>query len=156
LRFWDMITGEELLRRTGATARVTSLAFSADGRFLATGHADSTILLWDVSFVGEHYKSLLIIADARQVADSWEDLASPDAGKAQQATGRLIAAGDSATALLRTKLPAATEISEERVSGLIADLDHERFVRREKASQELEKLLPQVQPALENALAVTP
>jgi RNA polymerase sigma factor (sigma-70 family) len=156
LRFWDMITGEELLRRTGSTARVTSLAFSADGRFLATGHADSTILLWDLSFVGGHYKSLLTKADARQVAAWWEDLASSDAGKAHQAMGRLVAAGDSATALIRTKLPAAVEIAEERVSGLIADLDHESFVRREKASKELEKLLPQVRPALENALSATP
>src|SRR5262249_32535438 len=129
---------------------------SADGKFLATGHADSTILLWDMSIIGAHYKSLLTKADARPVADSWEDLASSDAGKAHQAIGRLIAAGDSATALLRTKLTAAIEIAEERFSGLIADLDHESFVRREKASKELEKLLPQVRSALENALAVTP
>jgi RNA polymerase sigma factor (sigma-70 family) len=156
LRFWDMITGEELLRRTGATARVTSLAFSADRRFLATGHADSTILLWDMSSVGEHYKSLLTKVDARQVAGSWEDLASSDAGIARQAIGRLIAASDSATALLRTKLVAAPEITEERISSLVADLDHDSFVRREKASKELEKLLPQVRPALVNALATTP
>src|SRR5262249_20662553 len=54
LRFWDMMTGEELLHRTGATTRVTSLAFSPDGRYLAAGHADSTILLWDLSVIGEH------------------------------------------------------------------------------------------------------
>jgi hypothetical protein len=155
MRFWDRVTGEELPRRTGATARVTALAFSPDGKFLATGHADSTILLWDLSFIGEHYKSLLTKADARQVAASWEDLANSDARKAHRAVGRLIAAGDSATALLRIKLVPAPEAGG-RVSGLIADLNHESFVRRQKASTELEKRLPQVRPALVNALAKTP
>jgi hypothetical protein len=150
-----LVTGEELLRRTGATARVTSLAFSPDGKFLATGHADSTILLWDVSFIGEHYKSLLTKADGRQVAAWWEDLASPDARKAHQAVGRLIAAGDSATAFLRTKLVPAPEAGG-RISSLIAALDDNSFARREKASGELEKLLPQVRSALVNALAKTP
>src|SRR5262249_29891353 len=67
----------------------------------------------------------------------------------------LIAAGDSATALLRMKLVPAPE-AEGRVSRLIADLDHDSFVRREQASTELEKLLPQVRPALVNALANRP
>jgi hypothetical protein len=152
LRFWDAVTGEELLRRTGATARVTSLAFSPDGKFLATGHADSTILLWDVSFIGEHYKSLLANADGRQAAAWWEDLASSDARKAHQAVGRLIAAGDAATAFLRTKLVPAPEAGG-RVSDLIADLDANSFARRENASRELERLLPQARPGLVNALA---
>ena len=83
-------------------------------------------------------------------------LQHPAPRNARQAIARLIAAGDSATALLRTKLVAASEIREERISGLVADLDHDSFVRREKASKELEKLLPRVRPALENALAITP
>jgi hypothetical protein len=155
LRFWDTATGEELPHRTGTPARVTSLAFSPDGKLLATGHADSTILLWDASFIGEHYKSLLTKADARQLTASWEDLANSDARKAHQAVWRLIAAGDSATALLRIKLAPAPE-AEGRVPRLIADLDHDSFDRRQQASAELEKLLPQVRPALVNALAKRP
>jgi hypothetical protein len=68
----------------------------------------------------------------------------------------LIAAGDSATALLRIKLVPAPEITEGRISGLIADLDHDSFDLRDKASTELERLLPHVRPALVNALAKTP
>jgi WD40 repeat protein len=155
LRFWDTVTGEEVGRRTGATARVTALAFSPDGGYLATGHADSTILLWDLSFIGEHYKSLGTKAGVRQVAASWEGLANSDARKAHQAVWRLIAAGDSATALLRSKLAPAPRAGG-RIARLIADLGHESFVRRQKASTELEKLLPQARPALEDALAKAP
>jgi RNA polymerase sigma factor (sigma-70 family) len=155
LRFWDMATGEELLQRTCAPARVTSLAFSPDSQVLATGHADSSILLWDLSSIRKHYQSLLTEADAQQLAAAWEDLANSDARKAHQAAGRLIAARDSATALLRSKLAPAPDV-QRRIAGLIADLDHDSFVRRERASAELERLLPQVRPALMNALANKP
>jgi hypothetical protein len=155
LRFWDLLTGEEVLSRTGVPAQVTSLAFSPDSKVLATGHADSTILLWDVSPAGTHYQSELGSADAQQLAARWEDLASSDARKAHQAVGRLTAAGAATTALLRSKLvPARGE--QGQVATLIADLDQESFARREKASRELEKLLPQVRPALLNALTRTP
>jgi RNA polymerase sigma factor (sigma-70 family) len=155
LHFWDMMTGEEVLRFAGAGAQITSLAFSPDSKLLATGHSDSAILLWDLMPVREHYESLLSKPDARQLAAWWEDLASTDARKAHQAIGRLIAAGDSATALLRTKLLPAPE-ARDRIAGLIADLDDDRFARREKASAALKRLLPQVRPALEKALAKTP
>jgi hypothetical protein len=149
-----MFTGAELFQRTSTAARVTSLAFSRDSRLLATGHADSTILLWDLSSLGAHYQSLVIKADAQQLAAWWEDLASSDARKAHQAVGQLIAAGDAATALLRMKLHAPQ--AQRRIADLIADLDHDSFVRRTKAATELEKLLPQARPALLNALARKP
>jgi hypothetical protein len=88
------------------------------------------------------------------VAGWWEDLASSDARTAHQAVGRLVAAGTVTTALLRTRLVPATE-ERGRVARLIADLDHEHFDRREKASRELEALLPQARPALQNALSRT-
>src|SRR5262249_45942862 len=155
LRFWDMMTGEELLHRTGATTRVTSLAFSPDGRYLAAGHADSTILLWDLSVIGEHYRFLLKKAGAQQVAASWDDLASSDARKAHQSVWRLIGAGDSATALLRIKLVPAPA-AQGRSSLLSAHLDHDRGGPRQQASTELERLLPQARPALVRALAKAP
>jgi RNA polymerase sigma factor (sigma-70 family) len=155
LRFWDMLTGEEVLHRAGAPARVTSVAFSPDSKVLATGHADSTILLWDISSIGTHYQAQLTRADAQPLAAWWEDLASSDARKAHQAVGRLVAAGAATTVLLRSKLvPAAEE--RGRIARLIADLDHESFDRREKASRELEALLPQARPALPNAQSGTP
>src|SRR5262249_46744300 len=85
----------------------------------------------------------------------WEDLANSDARKAHRAMGRLIMAGDCATALLRVKLVPAPE-AQGRISGLIADLDHASFVRREKARVELEKLLPQARPALLSAITKRP
>ena len=46
-QLWDVKTGELLSTHTGHTNKINTLAFSGDGKTLATGGADGTILLWD-------------------------------------------------------------------------------------------------------------
>ena len=46
-QLWDARTGELLSTHSGHTNKINSLAFSSDGKTLATGGADGTILLWD-------------------------------------------------------------------------------------------------------------
>ena len=46
---WDAHTGEHLKTLTGHTGGVSSVAFSPDGKTLANGRTDGTILLWDFS-----------------------------------------------------------------------------------------------------------
>lgn len=46
-QLWDVKTGELISTHTGHTDKINSLAFSKDGKTLATGGEDGTILLWD-------------------------------------------------------------------------------------------------------------
>ena len=46
---WDAHTGELLKTLKGHTGGVSSVAFSPDGKTLADGRTDGTILLWDFS-----------------------------------------------------------------------------------------------------------
>lgn len=47
IKLWDVETGEEIRTLSGHTEPIESLAFSHDGKILASGSFDGTVLLWD-------------------------------------------------------------------------------------------------------------
>jgi WD40 repeat protein len=47
----DLATGKELRKLQGHQSRVSALVFTRDGKQLASGSADSTIVLWNVAEV---------------------------------------------------------------------------------------------------------
>jgi WD40 repeat protein len=49
LALYEVWTGKKRWEMPATGSEVTSLTFSPDGRVIATGHADGTILLWDVT-----------------------------------------------------------------------------------------------------------
>ncbi|HXQ32402.1 MAG TPA: hypothetical protein VN843_00135, partial [Anaerolineales bacterium] len=56
---WDAVSGKELQTITGHTARIFDLAFSPDGKTIATASGDRTAKLWDV-----HTGRLFLTLDA--------------------------------------------------------------------------------------------
>lgn len=153
VRVWEIVTGKE---RCQVTAGATCLCFSPDGLRLATGHGDTTALVWDVSgamLLDSPRKAVQL--STNNLAQLWANLADDEASLAFRAIGRLSTAPGQSVAYLKERLqPAAFD--GQRVARLLADLESDRFAVRELASHDLQEQGSLAAPALRQLLARKP
>jgi HEAT repeat protein len=85
----------------------------------------------------------------------WADLAGVDAAKAYRALWSL-AASQQSLSFLEERVQPVLALDPQQIRRLIADLDHDRFEVRERATEKLTALEEQAVPALQKALALDP
>src|SRR5262249_18800102 len=120
------------------------------GRRLASGDRNAVVLVWDATgWAGKK-------ATFPSLPACWKDLASADAVEAYGAIWGLVAHSQKGVALLREHLRPVPAAADEKIRGLIADLDSERFRVREAAKASLRQLYDVAEPALRKALASRP
>jgi hypothetical protein len=146
LYVWEVMTGKERLRLTGAKTPGRQLVFSPDGALLAAACTDGTILVWDLA-----HASVGPAVPAWQPEILWSDLSGQDAARAYRAILILSASPQKALAMLRERFAAFLTI-DQMVERLLPNLGSERFAVREKATQDLLKLGPTAAPAVRKTL----
>jgi WD40 repeat protein len=152
---WDTLTGKRRKTFAHHAAEVRSLTFAPDGKVLASGSVDQTVLLWDCARV---------LADdkppgdpsAKQLKAWWESLADARALVARQAMAQLVQCPAAATRLLAARLKPASAPDPKQVAALIRDLSDARFATRQRATDALAQLGELALPALNKALAGDP
>jgi WD40 repeat protein len=140
IQLWDVASGQLLAVLHGHTGEVTALAFSPDGKTLASGSWDTTVLLWDVPrarLIGLWFR---LNGDPQAAAEAGKGLAANPEGAVRFLAGRL-------------RRAAALEGPYAR---LIVDLDDDRFEVREQASHRLEEAGAEAEFALRLALEGQP
>jgi WD40 repeat protein len=157
--FLDLATGKSVPAFMGhdkhiVHASLTRLSFSPDGNFLATGSGDTTVLIWELTGL-RGYSNRAVSPPAKELRESWNKLANPDAAKAYRALWELVAASNDAVGLIRKAVRPVASLDSD-LARLIADLDSSSFAVREKATQELERLAELARPALERLLESRP
>jgi hypothetical protein len=148
---WEMATGKERTRLAGHQGPVLAVAFSPCGRTLASGSEDNTSLVWDVSGPLKHKQPETLELTEVQLEQLWQALTDPDAGRAFEAIGPLVAAPKQTVPYLSQRLQPVVAPDPRLVERLLIDLDDDAFVVREKATAELERLGTSVEPALRQA-----
>jgi WD domain, G-beta repeat len=154
VKLWVAATGKERAAIPGHTNAVQSVAFSPDGKTLASGSLDQIIKLWDVSEFQPAGKRADL--SAKDLDRLWAALAGEDAESAYQAIGTLVEAGAQAVALLKERLRPAPAPNMQRIGSLIADLDNDQFVVRQRAREELLKIGDPAEAALQQRLSEKP
>lgn len=174
IHVWDLATGRECQcfhgHRAGGTYEITptgwspEIAFSPDGRRLASSAADYTALIWEVKppSTPELASKPLGQEELQALKTALTGL---DAVAAYQAIGKLRQVPDQAVRLAIKCLHPTPNLEVKRIAQevglLIGDLDSDDFQTRTKATQELRKMLseekgePVVQGTLSEALSGT-
>jgi WD40 repeat protein len=150
IRLLEIVSGKVRAEFVGHRHGVRGLAFSPDGKTLASGGEDNVVFLWDVT--GARTPA----AAEKTPAAWWSDLASEDGQRAGDAIAGLLRKPEASVALLQQRLHPAEAIGEKHLTRLLADLDGDAFEKREAASRELAQLGEQAEAALRQALKDRP
>src|SRR5262249_43384538 len=145
-RVWDPLPGARLHTLAGPRGAAASLAFSPDGRLLASGSNDTTVLLWDATRLRRGAPPGGVAAGVKDLEARWANLSRADAARAYRSMRELIATPRPTVALLE-KCLRLEPVGSKRAAEVLADLDSDDLRTREKAAQDLAALGTAAQPA---------
>ena len=132
-------------------SKVGPIAFSPDGRTLATGHADGTILFWPVPPPVPDGRWSKVDANG-----AWELLIDENSTNAYPAVWQMMDYPVEAVQFLRGKFSHVAQVNADEWNKLIAGLDNPRFAAREAASKRVRELGRSAERPLREALKHAP
>jgi hypothetical protein len=125
-----------------------SVVFSANGRQLISGGADSTVLVWDATSGARASPPIVKALRVDELDELWTRLGG-DAASAGVAIERLTQAPTQSIPLLRTRV---RPVDPGRVEVALKNLDSDDFEVRERATEELATLGQSAERTLRLAL----
>lgn len=154
IEVWELISGQVRGTFQGHSGPVTCMAFAADGMTLASGSADMTVLLWDLTLKSDGKTAPL---EAKDLAHAWATLATLNP-QVSATIRRMVQSPEATLAHLREHFPPAKKetVEEEAPDKLVADLDSTIFKMRDAAAKKLARLGERALPALKKSLAANP
>jgi WD40 repeat protein len=156
IQLWEVATCKvrrELAGHGGTATR--ALAFDPSGRYLASGSADTTILIWDMDLLYQTAPSAASVGPD-WLAARWQALAEEDPARAFNAIRELIAAPAASPPWIKERVKPMAPVSTEHIDRLIAEVDDTRFRVRQKATAELLQIGAPAGPAIDKVLAGNP
>ena len=152
VQWWELRTGQLIRELKTQQGMVFSLAFDPDGRTIAAGGTDSTVLLLDLTGFGKTKPPPPTAADLDKL---WADLAE-NASKADRAHWTLALSPSQSVPFLVQRLRPPTPADAPQVAKLLIDLESKTLDMRQKAERELIEFGESAEAALRKNLANNP
>ena len=133
-----------LRKKLGEASAITGLALDANGTRLVTAHGDGTCQVWPLDTADSEPKP-------RTDDQDWVALAQLNPGLVHRHMLALLANQKGTVKLLEGKLSPAIECRPEQIQHWIDQLDADDFKARERAEQDLARVLDQVYKQLRAA-----
>ncbi|MFQ3591717.1 MAG: PQQ-binding-like beta-propeller repeat protein [Gemmataceae bacterium] len=154
IRIWDVRSGHSLGQVEAHTGWIWALDLRRDGRQLVSGSVDGQLKLWSTCALRSATAHRSAKVSAVDVEQRWKDLAHPEASVAMRAVWELASDPAQSLPLLSAKLAKVRGEgpSLQEIHRLIADLDHEEWPVRERASQRLLAVGPHALASIKAAL----
>ena len=152
LCLWEIATRGERCRFSGHPAGNLAIAFAPDGRSVASGSQDTTALVWNAA----HCLDLARPQTTQDFDQLWADLGTDDVNLAHRTICTLLAEPAKAVEMLEQHLRRFTSADADQMAKALADLNHDRFQVREKASNDLARLGELAEPFLRKTLQRPP
>jgi hypothetical protein len=155
IRLQEVLSGQEIRQIDVPQGLVAALAFAPDGRTLASGGTDSTILLWDVTGGVAAGAPRALPLTAKELTALWSDLGG-HASTADGAIWALTQAPQQSVPFLQERLRPVAPADAQQVAKLVAELDNKNYAVRQAATRALEDLGATAEAALYKILAGNP
>lgn len=155
IHIWDLaarkevrfIKGHDRFDAHSLDSFATAICFSPDGKRIATGHADTTVLIWDAALPAQPKPAPLSMEEIERL---WADLADLDPTKGMSAVWAIQDRPEQALKFLGERVRAIAEPADIRA--WIAKLDDDQFRQREVARRQIAEFGDAAAPALKAAL----
>jgi WD40 repeat protein len=147
----EVLTGQSIRHIESKQGWIESLAFSPNGRTLASGGRDSTILLWDLTGQPQLGNRKPAPLSVDQLDDLWSDLAG-EASKADKAIWALVFSPQQSLPFLKKRLQPVAPADALVIAKYVGLLDDTNFAVRQKAAKALDDLGEAAEPALRKTL----
>jgi WD40 repeat protein len=155
ITLWEVASGDRIKQWVGHPAPVRALAFSPEGRRLASGSFDTTGLVWDVTGRMQNGRLRPDPLSSKNLDGVWKDLALKDGEAAYRAVWVLVADPKNSVPFLDGRLQPRPE-DDKRLARHIAELADDVLAVRQKARVALIAFGAGAVPSLRKALADNP